>query len=125
MPARAKTLRAPEISLHFDYPPVASSDSLPHSQPKHVLVSLTDMFTCSLALNRMFSCPLDCSSLLILLHSRFIDPHLVPIQHKSGQVTLPHQQHISIFLLGLTRSPFFVDVGTHRSVFLEGECKCG
>ena len=98
MPARAKKLRAPEISLHFDYPPIESSNNLPHSQPKHGLVSLTDMFTCSLALNRMFSCPSDCSSLLILRHSRFIHPHLVPIQRKSGQIerTLPHQEHIMI-----------------------------
>ena len=122
--SRAKTLRAPEISLHFDSPPIASSNNLHHSQPKHGLVSLTDMFTCSLALNRMFSCPLDCSSLLILLHSRFIHPHLVPIQHKSGQIEhiLPHQE--LIFFLGLTRTTFFVDVGRHPSVFLEGECKC-
>ena len=29
------------------------------------------------------------------------------------------------FFLGLTRTTFFVDVETHPSVFLEGECKCG
>ena len=29
------------------------------------------------------------------------------------------------FFLGLTRTTFFVDVATHPSVFLEGECKCG
>ena len=28
------------------------------------------------------------------------------------------------FFLGLTRTTFFVDVATHPSVFLEGECKC-
>ena len=107
MPAKAKTLRAPEISLHFDYPPIESSNNLPHSQPEHGLVSLTDIFTCSLPLNRMFSCPLDCSSLLILLHSRFIHPHLVPIQHKSGQIEqiLPHQEHISIFFWDLPALP--------------------
>ena len=38
----------------------------------------TDMFMCSLALNHMFSCPLNCSSLLILPHSRLIHPYLVP-----------------------------------------------
>ena len=98
MSARAKTLRAPEIPLHFDYLPIESSNSLPHSQPKHGLVSLTNMLMCSLALNRVFSCPLDCWSLLILLHCRFIHPHLVPLQHKSGQIEqmLPHQEHISI-----------------------------
>ena len=30
-----------------------------------------------------------------------------------------------LFFLGLTRTTFFVDVATHPSVFLEGECKCG
>ena len=95
MLARAKTLRAPEISLHFDFPPIESYSNLPHSQPKHGLVSLTDTFTCSLALNRMFSCPMDCSSLLILLHSSFVHPHFVPIQPKSDQMEqiLPHQEY--------------------------------
>ena len=103
MPAGAKTLRAPEISLHFGFPPIESSNNLPHSQPKHGLVSLTDMFTCSLALNRMFSCPLNCSSLLILLISRVIHPHLVPIQPKSDQIEqiLPHLEHISFFFWDL------------------------
>ena len=86
MPARAKTLGAPEISLHFEDPPIESAKNLAHSQPEHGLVSLTDTFSCFLALNRMFSCPLDCSSLLILLHSRFIHPNLVPIQPKSDQM---------------------------------------
>ena len=27
--------------------------------------------------------------------------------------------------LGLTRTVFFIDVGTHYSAFFEGECKCG
>ena len=80
MPARAKLLKAPEISIRFDDPPTESSNNLPHSQQKHGLVSLTDTFTCFLALDRMFPCPLDCSSVLILLHSRFIHPNLVPIQ---------------------------------------------
>ena len=53
MAARAKPLRAPEISLHFDDPPTESSNILPHSQPKHGFVSLTDTFLCSLALNRI------------------------------------------------------------------------
>ena len=83
MPGTAKPLRAPEISLHFDAPPIESSSNLPHSQPKHGLVSLTDTLTCSLALNSTFSCPLDCSSLLILLHSRLIHPNLVPIEPES------------------------------------------
>ena len=56
MPARAKLLRAPEIRLHFDDPLIESSNNLPHSQPKHGLVALTDTFTCSLALNRMYVC---------------------------------------------------------------------
>ena len=103
MPARAKTLRAPDISQHFDYPPIESSNNLPHSQPKHGLVSLTDTFTWSPALNRTFSCPLDFSSLLILLHSRFIHPDLVPNQPKSDQIEqiLPHREYISIFFLDL------------------------
>ena len=121
MPARAKKLRAPQISIHFDHPSIESSYDLPHSQTKHVLVSIKDRFTCALALNRMFSCQLDCSSPLILLHSRFIHPNSVPYQYKSGQIEqiLPHQEHIPFFFWN------FVDVGTHPSVFLERECKCG
>ena len=93
----------------------------------HGLVSILDTFTCFLALNLMFYCTEDCSSLLILSHFRFIHPDSVPIQPKSGQIKQisPHQGYISIFFLGLTRTTFFVDVATHPSVFLEGECKCG
>ena len=103
MSARAKTLRAPEISLHFHYPPIECSNNLPHFQPKHSLVSFTDTFPCSLALNGMFSCALHCLSLLILLHSSVIQPHLVPIQPKSDQIEqiLPHQVYISIFFWDL------------------------
>ena len=99
MPARAKLLRALEISLPFHGPPIESFNNLPHSQPKHGLVSLTDTFTCSLALNHIFCCPLYCLSLLILLQSRFIHPNLVPIQPKSDQIQqiLPHREYISIF----------------------------
>ena len=127
MPARAKTLRAPEILLHFDYPPIESSNNLPQSQPKHGLVSLTDTFTCSLAVNRMVSCPLDCLSLIILLNSKFIHPDLVTVQPISDQIEqiLPLQEYIFHFFLGYTRTTFFVVVGTHPSVFFEGECKCG
>ena len=94
----------------------------------HGLVSILDTFTCFLALNLMFYYTEDCSSLLILSHFRFIHPDSVPIQPKSGQIKQisPHRGYISIFLdLGLTRTTFFVDVVTHPSVFLEGECKCG
>ena len=75
----------------------------------------------------MFYCTEDCSSLLILSHFRFIHPDSAPIQPKSGQIKQisPHRGYISIFFLGLTRTTFFVDVATHPSVFLEGECKCG
>ena len=86
MAVRAKPLRALEISLHFDDTSVESPNNIPHSQPKHGLVSLADTFRSSLALNRMFSCALDCSSVLILLPSRFIHPNLVPIQPKSDQI---------------------------------------
>ena len=86
LPTRAKLLSAPEISLHFDDPPTESFNNLPHSQPRHGLVSLVDVFTCFLAINRMFSCPLDCLSLLIRLHSRFIHSNLVPIWLKSDQI---------------------------------------
>ena len=103
MSTRAKTLRAPEISLHFDFPCIECSSNVPHSQRKHGLVSRIDTFTCSLALNRMFSCPLDCLSLLSLLHSSVIQPHLVLIQPKSDQIEqiLPHQEYISIFFWDL------------------------
>ena len=85
------------------------------------------MFTVSLALNRTFPCPLDCLSLLIFIHSTFFHPNLVPIQPKSNQIVQiwPHRQYISFFFLGLTCTMFFIEVGTHRSVFLEGGCKCG
>ena len=88
----------------------------------HGLVSILDTFTCFLALNLMFYCTEDCSSLLILSHFRFIHPDSVPIQPKSGQIK---QRLHFYFFLGLTRTTFFVDVATHPSVFLEGECKCG
>ena len=93
----------------------------------HGLVSILDTFTCFVALNLMFYCTEDCSSLLILSHFRFIHPDSVPIQPKSGQIKQisPHGGYISIFFLGLARTTFFVDVATHPSVFLEGECKCG
>ena len=92
----------------------------------HGLVSILDTFTCFLALNLMFYCTEDCSSLLILSHFRFIHPDSVPIQPKSGQIKQisPSRLHF-YFFLGLTRTTFFVDVATHPSVFLEGECKCG
>ena len=86
MPARAKPLRAPQISLRFDDLPTESSNNVPHSQPGHGLVSLVDTFTCFSGLNRMFFCLLDCLSLLILLHSRFIHLSLVPMRPKSGQI---------------------------------------
>ena len=103
MPARAKPLRAPEITLHSDGPSIESSNKLPHTQLKHGLVSLTDTFTCSLALYHMFSCPLDCSSLLILLHSRFIHTNLVLNHTKSDQIQqiLPHREYISFFFWDL------------------------
>ena len=86
--SRASTVEASFnfFSLRLDDCPIESSNNLPHYQPKHGLVSLTDTFTCSLALNRMLSCPLDCSSLLILLHSRFINPNLVRNQPKWDQI---------------------------------------
>ena len=93
----------------------------------HGLVSIFDTFTCFLALDLMFYCMEDCSSLLILSHFRFIQPDSVPIQSKSGQIQAdfaPSRLHFYVFL-GLTRTTFFVDVATHPSVFLEGECKCG
>ena len=126
MRARAKMLTAPEISLHFEDLPIESSNNLHHCQPKHGLISFTDMFTCSLALDRMFPCPLDCSSLLVLLHSRFIHPNLLPIQPKSNQIEQ----------IGLTESTFlflFWDLPALRSsltygqtpvCFWMGGCKC-
>ena len=98
MPLRANPLRAPESSHHFEDSPIESSNNLPYSQPKHGLGSLTDTFTCSLAVNGLFSCLANCSSLLILLHSRFIHPNFLPIQPKSDQIEqiLPHPEYISI-----------------------------
>ena len=93
----------------------------------HGLVSILDTFTCFLALDLMFYCTEDCLSVLILSHFRFIHPDSVPIQPKSGQIKQifpPSRLHF-YFFLGLTRTTFFVDVATHPSVFLEGECKCG
>ena len=69
-------------SLHFDDPRIESSNNLPHCQSKHVLVSSRDTFTCFLALDRMFSCPLHCSSFRILHHSSFIYPNLLTHQPK-------------------------------------------
>ena len=85
MRARAKTLRAPDISLHFGDITSKRSNNLPRSQPKHGLLLLRDTFTCFLALNGMFFGLLDCLLLLPLPHSRFILRNLVPIQPKTDQ----------------------------------------
>ena len=127
MPGRAKTLRAPEISLHFDDPPTESSYNLPHSQEKHGLASLADRFTCFPALNRMFSCPLDCLSLLILLHSTSINLSFSPIQAEWGRfflIAATLARHF-YFLPGLTCTTVFVDPVTHPSWFLEGGVQVG
>ena len=92
----------------------------------HGLVSILDTFTCFLAPNLMFYSTEDCSSLLILSHFRFIQPYSVPIaQIRSDQADFAPSRLHFYFFLGLTRTTFFVDVATHPSVFLEGECKCG
>ena len=71
----------------------------------HGLVSILDTFTCFLALDLMFYCTEDCSSLLILSHFRFIQPDSVPIQPKSGQIKQisPHRGYISIFFWDLRK----------------------
>ena len=79
MPARAKTLRALEIPLHFSDPLTESPYTLPRSPPRHGSVSLAYTLTCFLALNRMFSCPFACSSALIVLHLGFNRLQLSPI----------------------------------------------
>ena len=122
MPARAKLLRASDSSLHFGDSPIQSSNNLPHSQPKHGLLSLTDTFTCSVALNGMFSCPLHCLSLLVLLHSRFIHPNLVHFQPKSDQIEqiVPHGEYSPIFFPELTRTTFSVTWGHTPVSFWSG-----
>ena len=69
----------------------------------HGLVLILDTFTCFLALDLMFYCTEDCSSLLILSHFRFIQPDSVPIQPKSGQIKQisPHRGYISMFFWDL------------------------
>ena len=100
MPATAKLCR--DVTPFLDSP-TQSTNNLPHSQPGHDLVSILDTFTCLLALNLMFYCTEDCSSLLILSHFRFIHPDSVSFQPKSGQIKQisPHRGYISIFFWDL------------------------
>ena len=103
MPATAKLCQSAEMSLHFLIPPLNPPIICLISQPMHGLVSILDTFTCFLALNLIFYCTEDCSSLLILSHFRFIHPDSVPIQPKSGQIKQisPNRGYISIFFWDL------------------------
>ena len=68
MPAKAKSLRALEISLHFCHHVFKSLEKVAHSQLGHGLVSLANTFTCLLTRLYIFSQLMEHSSLLILLH---------------------------------------------------------
>ena len=70
--ARTKTIRARDISLHLSEAHTESCTNLPHCEQRHGLVSFANLFTCLLTLNHMLLCPLNRSSLLMLLHSRSI-----------------------------------------------------
>ena len=99
MPATAKLCQSVEMSLHFLILPLNPPIIYLILNQGHGLVSILDTFACFLALNLMFYCTEDCSSLLILSHFRFIHPDSVPIQPKSGQIKQisPLRGYSSIF----------------------------
>ena len=103
MPATAKLCQSAEMSLHFLILPLNPPIIYLILNQGMVWYRFSIRLHAFLALNLMFYCPEDCSSLLILSHFRFIHPDSVPIQPKSGQIKQisPHRGYISIFFWDL------------------------
>ena len=103
MPATAKMCQSAEMSLHFLIPPLNPPIIYLILNQCMVWYRFSIRLHAFLALNLMFYCTEDCSSLLILSHFRFIHPDSVPIQPKTGQIKQisPHRGYISIFFWDL------------------------